>query len=378
MERFAASFRHLEWGVLLCSVAIALLGLVTMNSFTGQSPLFDRQVIWLSVALAAFFVASIIDWRFLRRTGVVVSIYLGLCGLLMALFATGSVFQGAQSWFNLGFAAFQPVDLAKLALIILLAKYFSRRHVEIAHFRHIVVSGVYAFILFALVAVQPDFGSAVIIFFVWLGMVLVSGISLRHLGAVVAAGAIAFSGLWFFGFEEYQKDRISTFLNPLADIHGAGYNAYQATIAVGSGGLFGKGIGYGTQSKLRFLPEYQTDFIFAAYAEEWGFVGVLILLALFLILIFSLVRMASLGATNFETLFTLGMAIYVISHFLVHVGINVGLLPVTGTTLPFMSYGGSHLVAEFLGLGIAVGMRRYARATHREAYGREIAHAYDR
>lgn len=378
MERLAASFRHLDWTLLFCALGIALLGLVTMNSFTGQSPLFDRQVIWLSVALSVFFAASIVDWRFLRRTGVVVSIYAGLCVLLAALFATGSVFKGAQSWFNLGFAAFQPVDLAKLALIILLAKYFSRRHVEIAHFRHIIVSGVYAFILFALVAVQPDFGSAVIIFLVWLGMVLVSGISLKHLGAVVAVGIIAFSGLWFVGFQDYQKDRVRTFLNPLADIHGAGYNAYQATIAVGSGGLLGKGIGYGTQSKLRFLPEYQTDFIFAAYAEEWGFIGVLILLALFFVLIASLVRAASRGATNFETLFTLGLAVYIIAHFFVHVGINVGLLPVTGTTLPFMSYGGSHLVAEFLGLGIAVGMRRYARATHREDYGRELAHAYDR
>lgn len=378
MDLLRAHFRHLDLPLIICAVAISALGLVTMNSFTGESPLFDRQVIWLCVALSVFFVASIIDWRFLRRTGVVVAIYLGLCGLLAALFVTGSVFKGAQSWFNLGFAAFQPVELAKLGLIILLAKYFSRRHIEIAHFRHIVVSGVYAFILFALVAVQPDFGSAVIIFFIWLGMVLVSGLSLKHLAAVGAAGALAFCALWFVGFEDYQKARISTFLNPLADIHGAGYNAYQATIAVGSGGALGKGIGYGTQSKLRFLPEYQTDFIFAAYAEEWGFVGVLILLALFLTLIVSLTRMASRGASNFETLFTMGIAIYVVSHFLVHIGINVGLLPVTGTTLPFMSYGGSHLMAEFLGLGIAVGMRRYARATHRAAYGQEIAHAYDR
>lgn len=378
MERFAASFRHLDWVLLFSAFAISILGLVTMNSFTGDSPLFEKQVIWISVALAVFIVASIIDWRFLRRTGVVVSIYVGLCTLLTALFVTGSVFKGAQSWFNLGFAAFQPVDLAKIALIILLAKYFSRRHVEIAHFRHILVSGVYALILFLLVAVQPDFGSAVIIFFVWLGMVLVSGISLKHLGAVAAVGLVAFSGLWFFGFQDYQKERIRTFLNPLADIHGAGYNAYQSTIAVGSGGLLGKGIGYGTQSKLRFLPEYQTDFIFAAFAEEWGFLGVLILLGLFLALVLSLTRMASRGATNFETLFTLGIAMYVISHFIVHIGINVGLLPVTGTTLPFMSYGGSHLVAEFLGLGIAVGMQRYARATHREAYGQELSHAYDR
>lgn len=378
MDRLTASFRHIDWGLIVSAFAIASLGLVTMNSFTGESPLFERQLIWISIAAAVFFVAAIVDWRFLRRRGVVVTLYAGVCALLIALFATGAVFKGAQSWFNLGFAAFQPVELAKLALIIVLAKYFSRRHIEIAHFRHILVSGAYAFIIFALVAVQPDFGSAVILFSIWLGMVLVSGISLKHLGAVVAVGLVAFSGLWFFGFEDYQKDRIRTFLNPLADIHGAGYNAYQATIAVGSGGSLGKGIGYGTQSKLRFLPEYQTDFIFAAYAEEWGFVGVVMLVGLFIVLVATLIRMAGRGASNFETLFTLGVAMYVISHFIVHVGINVGLLPVTGTTLPFMSYGGSHLVAEFLGLGIAVGMQRYARATHREAYGQELSHAYDR
>ncbi len=355
-----------------------MLGLITMNSFTAESPFFERQITWLALSVGVFFVASIIDWRFLRRTGVVVALYIFVCGLLAALFVTGSVFKGAQSWFNLGFAAFQPVDLAKVVLIILLAKYFSRRHVEIANIRHILVSGAYAFAIFGLVAVQPDFGSAVILFLLWFGMVFVSGISRKHLLAVVTLGGVVFLGLWFFGFEEYQKARIQTFLNPLADIHGSGYNAYQSTIAVGSGGLTGKGIGYGTQSKLRFLPEYQTDFIFAAFAEEWGFLGVLMLIALFAFLVFRILTYGSRGATNFETLFSLGVAILFMSHFVIHVGINVGLLPVTGTTLPFMSYGGSHLVAEFLALGMVVGMRRYARETSRDAYGKEVSHGYDR
>ncbi len=164
----------------------------------------------------------------------------------------------------------------------------------------------------------------------------------------------------------------------MADIHGAGYNAYQSTIAVGSGELWGKGIGYGTQSKLRFLPEYQTDFIFAAFAEEWGFVGVLIIFSLFGVLFWRILACAARGASNFETLFALGVLCYFVAHFVLHVGINVGLLPVTGTTIPFMSYGGSHLLAEFLALGILAGMSRYSRAAHRDALDKEFSGGYDR
>lgn len=378
MEALRKSFAHLDIVLLLSALCIAGLGLVTMNSFTGSSPFFDKQVIWVSIGLGVFSVASIIDWRFLRRTEIVVAIYIGICALLLSLFAVGSVFKGAQSWFNLGLFAFQPVDLAKLALVILLSKYFSRRHVEIADIRHIIVSGVYAFVLFLLVVVQPDFGSAVIIFLVWFGMVFVSGISRKHLVAVVLMGALTFLALWSFGFQEYQKARIRTFVNPLADIHGTGYNAYQSTIAVGSGGLLGKGIGYGTQSKLRFLPEYQTDFIFASFAEEWGLVGVIFLMLLFSILFFRIFSASTVGATNFESLFALGIAILFMSHFFIHAGINMGVLPVTGTTMPLMSYGGSHLIVEFLGLGMIMGMRRHARVAGRRNTGKEVSHGYDR
>src|SRR3989344_2092837 len=277
MKVLFGSFRHIDWMALLSALGLSLMGLITMNSFSVENSLFDRQVIWLALSLAVFFMASIIDWRFLRRRGVIIGLYVVGATLLIFLFGVGEIIQGARSWFNLGPFSFQPSDLAKLALIAILAKYFSRRHIEIANFRHVIISGTYSFILFLLIAIQPDFGSAVIVFLIWFGMVFVSGISRKHLFAVVALGAIASTLLWSFGFADYQKDRILTFLNPLSDIHGAGYNAYQSTIAVGSGGFLGKGIGYGTQSKLQFLPEYETDFIFAAYAEEWGFVGVVLL-----------------------------------------------------------------------------------------------------
>ncbi len=209
-------------------------------------------------------------------------------------------------------------------------------------------------------------------------MVLFSGISRKHLAVVLLLGATVFSGLWLFGFHDYQKQRILNFVNPTRDIHGTGYNAFQSTIAVGSGQLFGKGIGYGTQSKLRFLPEYQTDFIFAAFSEEWGFVGIIIVFALFGVIFWRILGIAAVGATNFETLFALGVLCYLGAHFALHVGINMGLLPVTGNTIPFMSYGGSHIIAEFLALGMLSGMSAYARAAHRDSLDREFSGGYDR
>lgn len=378
MRLFERSFAHIDFPALAGALILGVFGLITMYSGGGANAFFERQVVWLCLGVGVFSAASIVDWRLLRRSYVILFLYALAAALLVALFLLGSVTKGAQSWFSFGGFSFQPVDLAKLALIALLAKYFTRRHVEIAHVRHIIVSGAYAFVLFALVAVQPDFGSAIILFSIWLGMVFVSGISRKHLFAVMSIGLIAGGLLWTFGFEEYQKERILTFLNPLSDIHGAGYNAYQSMIAVGSGEVWGKGIGYGTQSKLRFLPEYETDFVFAAYAEEWGFAGVIILFSAFGLIIARLMQSAARGASNFETLFTLGVAIYFMSHFFVHVGINIGLLPVTGTTIPFMSYGGSHLIAEFLALGIVSGMRRYSKAAHAEAYDREFQGGYDR
>jgi rod shape determining protein RodA len=244
-------------------------------------------------------------------------------------------------------------------LILVLAKYFAKRHEQIGDFKHIIISGIYALGIFGLVFIQPDFGSAAILFFVWLGMVLVSGIKLRHLVSVFLLGAIVFGLMWQFVFFDYQKERIVTFLNPLQDIQGAGYNAYQSTVAIGSGGLMGKGIGYGTQSKLLFLPEFETDFIFAAFAEEWGLFGVLILFALFAAVIWRLLYHANHGATNFERLFASGVAILFVAHFFIHIGMNIGLLPVTGTTIPFLSYGGSHLITEFVAVGMVLGMSRY-------------------
>jgi rod shape determining protein RodA len=238
--------------------------------------------------------------------------------------------------------------------------------VEIANMKHVLISGVYAFIPFILVLLQPDFGSAMIIFLIWVGMALVAGIKKRHLAMIGGVVLIAFTIGWFFLFKPYQKERLITFVNPLHDIRGASYNVFQSTIAVGSGQILGKGVGYGTQSRLQFLPEYQTDFIFAAFAEEWGFIGSIILLLLFAFLIGRIIVMSMVGASNFEMLFGAGIAIYFIAHIIINVGMNIGVAPVTGIPLPFMSYGGSHLLVEYSALGIIMAMYRYSRTAHRD------------
>jgi rod shape determining protein RodA len=345
---------------------LSLLGLVTMYTFDGSNGYFYRQIVWIVLSLGIFFAALIPDYRFLRSGNTAFFLYVGIVSFLVLVLFLGATVKGAQSRFNLDFFSLQPADPAKLILIAVLAKYFSKRHEHIGNFRHIFVSGIYTFIPFALVFVQPDFGSAIILFFIWFGMVLVAGISPKHLALVAFGGIAVFGMLWNFGFHDYQKQRIVTFLNPLEDVRGAGYNAYQSTIAVGSGTLFGKGVGYGTQSKLQFLPEYQTDFIFAAFAEEWGLMGVVLVFFLFGVVIWRLLHHALLGASNFERLFAVGVAILIISHFTIHIGMNIGLLPVTGTTIPFLSYGGSHLVTEFLAVAMVIAMGRYTKA-HFEA-----------
>ena len=356
----------MDWLLFFSLLPIVGAGFLTMASFVGENYFVSRQMLWVGIGFGIFFIFSAIDWRFLKRTEILVFLYIIAVLSLLLLFVWGDMVRGSTRWFQFGDVAFQPADPIKILIILILAKYFSRRHIEIAHIRHILVSGFYAFVPFVLVFFQPDLGTALSIFLIWLGMIVVAGVSKKHLLTIFLVVAASFVFLWFFAFEDYQKERIATFLNPLADIEGSGYNVYQSTIAVGSGQLVGRGIGYGTQSRLQFLPEYETDFVFAAFAEEWGFFGVLILFFFFAVVLWRILMNAFYGLSNFEMLFGVGIAIFLMSHITIHVGMNIGLLPVTGITLPFMSYGGSHLLTEFTGLGILMGMRRYRRSAHRD------------
>jgi len=359
-----------DWTLFLPAVTLSLLGLLTMSTFGQGDSLALRQLLWLVIAAIVYIVISTIDMRFVRSTSVVMALY-STAFILLAFVLIAHPVMGARAWFSFGLISFQPADFAKLALIALLAKYLSRRHVEIGDFRHILVSGAYALTFTLLILIEPDMGNAIIFAALWLGMMLVSGISKKHLVILGCVSLAIASVLWFEGLQPYQRTRIISFVNPAADIHGSGYNAYQAKIAVGSGEFFGKGIGYGTQSKLRFLPEYQTDFIFAAFAEEWGFAGVALLFAVYVLIFARLAQIARAAATNFDAFFTLGVLILLAAHLAIHVGISLGLLPVTGTTIPFMSSGGSHLVLEFALLGIVTSLARHGRGATRDISANE-------
>ena len=361
IQRYAG----IDWVLFLATIPLLAAGLISMRSFGGESDYyFTRQLFWIGISFFVFFAFSLVDWRFLRKSELLAGFFVLMSFFLAALLVFGHTVKGAASWFDLGFFSIEPVDPLKIIVILILAKYFSRRHIEIANIRHIILPSLYVFIPAFLVFLQPDFGSFIIIFLIWLGMMLVSGINKKHLLFIFLIAVVTLASAWFFVFKPYQKARILTFVDPARDTRGAGYNALQSMIAVGSGRFFGKGIGFGSQSRLEFLPEHQTDFVFAAFAEEWGFVGALFVFLFYGIIIWRIFKIAALGRSNFESLYGIGTAIFLTAHFFVNIGMNIGIMPITGTTLPFLSYGGSHMLTVYAALGILMGMRRYSRHTH--------------
>lgn len=359
-------FSRIDWILFLSTILILIMGLFSISSFSGKNILVQKQLIWIFISILFFFIFSQIEIKNLTKSKILIWLFGISIFLLFSIFLFGAFSKGAQNRFNFGLASFQPTEIVKVILILILAKYFSRRHIEIAHFKHIFISAIYMFLPFVLVFLQPDFGSAMILALIWFGMILVSGVSKKHLLLVISTAVFLFLSLWFFVLKDYQKNRVLIFVDPLRDISGAGYNAYQSTIAVGSGQFLGKGIGFGSQSRLSFLPEHETDFIFAAFAEEWGFLGSLLLFILLGIIIWRIIWHAIHAGSNFELLFCLGTAIFFVSHIIINIGMNIGILPVTGITLPFMSYGGSHLLAEFVALGIVMSTRSHLRVAHRD------------
>jgi rod shape determining protein RodA len=346
--------------LLLCisAVFIILFGLSTIYTGSADNSLFYKQIIIIFISFFTFLIFSFFDISNLKKNNFILYFYIFIFFILSILLIFGYVSNGAQSWFKIGGVSFQPVEFAKIAIIFILAKYFYKRHIEIAHISHIIISFIYTFILAFLVLLQPDFGSALVIFGIWAIVLFVSGISKKQILFLFLSFAIIVFSSWQFFLKDYQKDRILNFLDPVRDIRGSGYNVYQSMIAVGSGGIFGKGVDFGTQSNLAYLPEYQTDFIFAAFAEEWGFVGSLLVIFFFLIIIGKLFLFSTTLNDNFEILIILGFASYFLIHFIINVGMNIGLLPVTGIPLPFMSSGGTHILVESIMLGITVSIMR--------------------
>lgn len=353
--------KSIDW-VLMAAVGIVIFfGLITMKSFgvndTTTTYFFTRQLIWLAVGFFVFMATLFIDWSFLRTNSIflILGYFAGVLFLVWLLVGNRSI-RGAESWITLGPLTFEPAELMKPILLLLLAKYFSRRHVEIARIQTLLISGFYVFIPVFLVFIQPDFGSAAVLGFLWLGMALVGGIRIRHLGLLALIGFVGAFVLWQMVLLPYQKTRILAFVNPQSDIRGSGYHAFQSMVAVGSGEIVGRGIGFGTQSRLSFLPEHETDFIFAAFAEEWGFIGVLLLFLFFGIMLWRILWSGMYAENNFERLYAAGLALVIFFQTSIHIGMNIGVFPITGLGMPFVSYGGSGLVTMFLSIGILESM----------------------
>lgn len=346
-----SNFFKFDYFLFFPILILFFFSLLTLYDFNDNN-FFIKQASFGVFSIIIFIMISRIDFPFLKNTKMIMYLYLSSILFLMATLIFGQNINGAKAWLNLGFFSFQPADFTKLILIILLAKYFSKRHVEIKFLRHILVSLFYVLLPILIIMKQPDLGSAIVIGFIWFFIVLLSGMSKKHLISFLTIGIIGVVFMWNFVFVPYQKNRVLNFVNPMRDVSGSGYNVYQALVAIGSGGVTGKGVGFGTQSKLHFLPEHETDFIFSAYAEEWGFVGVMILLSVYFALLIRILYIAYISSDNFFAIISIGVFAWVFIHTFINISMNLGLFPVTGLPLPFMSYGGSH----FLMLSIALGM----------------------
>ena len=349
-----------RWDVAIIFVLfLATFGLFTISSFGTENTLFYKQMLWIFLAVIIMLIGAKINFLFLKNTKLILSFYSISLLLLLSTLIFGSEINGAKAWLNLGIIVVEPSDFMKISLIILLAKYLSKRHIEIDNIRHIIVSFIYTIIPVIVIMFQPDLGSALVLLFIWFVMMIVSGISKKHLFGLIIIGALSFILCWTFIFKDYQKDRILNLVNPTRDIRNTGYNVYQSQIAVGSGGLLGKNIGYGTQSRLSYLPEHETDFIFAAFVEEWGFVGGFLLILLFALFFFRLIIISYYARDNFQSFISMGFFAWIFFHFMINIGMNIGLLPVTGIPLPFVSYGGSHIIAETICLTIVLSFHKH-------------------
>lgn len=337
--------------------AVSLLVLYSIDQGNQETDYFNRQLFNLFVAFAVMFFLGFLDFRIFKNYSLILSLlYLVLIAVLIAVLFFGSKIRGTVGWLDFGFVNFEPVELAKLVIILLLAKYFSGRHIEVYRPRHLVISAFYVLVPIFLVLLQPDLGSAFILASIWLAIVLLSEIKKRHLLILILGGAVIFVVAWFSLLAPYQKARILSVFDTARDPLGSSYNLIQSKIAVGSGNFWGRGLGQGTQGQLDFLPEKHNDFIFAVFAEEWGFLGVVFLLSFFTLFFWRLIK-ASLGSSNnFSKLFISGFAAMIFAQVFINAGMNMGLVPVTGLSLPFLSHGGSNLLINFAGLGIIQNM----------------------
>lgn len=354
--RLKLYLKNFDWIIFSAVILLAAFGLMEVYSVAlglGSHDLlnFYKQLFFVGLGVILMLTFSFVDYRFIKS----LNRYLYWLGafILIVVLLFGQTVNGTKGWFNIAGFGIQPVEFIKIILILFLASYFSNLATKVKTLRHFLISVVGTLILSFLIILQPDFGSSLVILSIWLIMVAMAGFNKKYFIIIGLVGCLLAGGAWF-SFKEYQKQRITTFLNPGQESCSRDecYNSFQAIIAVGSGGLMGKGVGFGSQSQLKFLPEAQTDFIFSVIAEEMGFFGILLVAAFFAILYFRAFSVLKKVNNDFGIYYILGLSGLIFTHMFVNIGMNIGLLPIVGLPLPFISYGGSSTLSLFIAIGI--------------------------
>jgi rod shape determining protein RodA len=362
---------NFDWSILIVAVILSLIGVMTIYSATRpildaeQKTFYMRQLYWIVLSLSAFFILISIDYKWFIKFAYI--IYASGIILLVLVFVVGKKGMGAQRWIHLGFLSFQPSEFFKVFFVITLARYLSniRPGGGLGFGSIIKMTAMFFIVPAALILKQPDLGTSIMLLFIFIAMVLTAGIRKKTILAVVIVGLISLplgGKILWDGLKEYQKHRIIAFMNPQVDPQGIGYHITQSKVSIGSGGFWGKGYLKGTQGPYRFLPENHTDFIFSIFAEEWGFVGSVILFMLYFFIIWRGLDTAKKARDIEGSFLALGVTFMLSFYFIINVGMTLGMVPVVGVPLPLMSYGGTALLSNFLSLGIIenVRMRRFA------------------
>ncbi len=352
-------YQHFDWLLVLAPIVLMAVGTVMIYNTTGTTEGFDtsnllqdptfRQILFAVAGLFALFFLSALDYNLYGTLQL--PIYALIVGMLAIVIVNGRILHGAQRWILVGSTQLQPSEFAKLLLVLVLARFLSDHQLELNQWRTLFISLALVGLPSVLVYLEPDLGTTLILGFIWLVMVLAAGLNWRQLALLALIGLIV-APVVLLTLQPYQRDRLMTFMNPEADPLGSGYNVTQARIAIGSGGAWGLGVGSGTQSQLRFLRIRHTDFIFSVIGEELGFWGGVFLFAVFAFLILRLLRAATTAHSTYGRLIAVGYAGSLFFQSFVNLGMNLGLMPVTGIPLPFVSSGGSSLVTYLMMLGI--------------------------
>jgi rod shape determining protein RodA len=355
MSFFSSHLRKLDWNLIISVVLIVFFGLLAIYSTCVAGEDFSnltKQIIFFVIGFFLMLLISFLDYRIFRNNSYLILSFYFICLILLAgLHFFAPDIRGTRGWYKIGGLSLDPIEPTKIILLILLAKYFSIRHVEMYKFRHIIFSGFYVFLPTLLIFIKPDLGGVMVLVLMWVGILSVTGIKLKHFFILFLVFVLIAGIAWQFLLKDYQRDRVLSFVFPY-DPLGGSWSQNQTKIAIGSGMIFGQGVSNGSQVQYGFLPEPHTDFIFSVIAEEWGIIGVIILFLLYLNVVWRILKISIESQSNFARLFCVGFVLILIIQFTVNVGMNIGVFPVVGIYLPFISYGGSGLIANFVSLGI--------------------------